>query len=261
MPTDVSYLGALLAGLISFLSPCVLPLVPPYLCYMTGVTLDQLTGDADETIARRTVMLSAAAFVLGFSTVFVALGATASVVGQFARELFSLQWELPFTRGGQPVTIPVLPVVGGTIIIAMGLHFLGVFRIGLLHRQLRVDVDNRAGPVGSYLLGLAFAVGWTPCIGPVLGTILFVAGSEDTVARGASLLAVYSLGLGIPFIVAGLFAGPFLHFMRRFRGHLGTVEKTMGAALVVTGLLIMSGQITAFSFWILSVFPDLGLIG
>jgi cytochrome c-type biogenesis protein len=244
MPIEVSHWGALLAGLISFLSPCVLPLVPPYLCYMAGVTLDQLTGESDETIARRTIMLSSAAFVLGFSTVFVAAGATASVIGRFVASYSD-----------------VLAVAGGVIIIVMGLHFLGVFRIALLHRQLRVDIDNRAGPVGSYLLGLAFAVGWTPCIGPVLGTILFVAGAEQTAARGAGLLAVYSLGLGVPFIVAGLFAGPFLHFMRHFRSHYEKVERVMGAALVLTGILIMTGQITAFSFWLLSIFPNLALIG
>ena len=244
MSIDVSYWGALLAGLISFLSPCVLPLVPPYLCYMAGVSLDQLTGQSSEVVAKRTVMLSAAAFVLGFSTVFVTLGATASVVGRFVAGYAD-----------------ILAVVGGSIIVVMGLHFLGLFKIPFLQRTLRVDVDNRAGPVGSYLLGLAFAIGWTPCIGPVLGTILFVAGSEQTVGRGAGLLAVYSLGLGLPFIVAGLFAGSFMKFMRRFRTHLGTVERAMGAALVVTGVLFITGQITAFSFWILSIFPNLALIG
>jgi cytochrome c-type biogenesis protein len=244
MPIDVSHWGALLAGLVSFLSPCVLPLVPPYLCYMAGVSLDQLTGDSDEVVAKRTVMLSSAAFVLGFSTVFVTMGATASVLGRFVAGYAD-----------------VLAVVGGAIIVVMGLHFLGLFKIAFLQRQLRVDIDSRAGPVGSYLLGLAFAVGWTPCIGPVLGTILFVAGSEQTAMRGAGLLAVYSLGLGLPFILAGLFAGRFLHFMRRFRGHLGTVEKAMGAALVVTGILFMTGTITTFSFWILSIFPEMALIG
>jgi cytochrome c-type biogenesis protein len=244
MPIEVTYWGALLAGLVSFLSPCVLPLVPPYLCYMAGVSLDQLTGQSDEVVAKRTVMLSSAAFVLGFSTVFVTLGATASAIGRFVASYAD-----------------VLAAVGGAVIIVMGLHFLGVFKIPFLQRTLRVDVDNRAGPVGSYLLGLAFAIGWTPCIGPVLGTILFVAGAEETVGQGALLLAVYSLGLGVPFIVAGLFAGRFIDFMRSFRTHLGTVERVMGGALVLTGVLFMTGQITAFSFWILSIFPNLALIG
>lgn len=245
MDVNVTHWGALLAGLVSFLSPCVLPLVPPYLCYLAGVSLDQLTGDTDETVAKRTVMLSALAFVLGFSTIFVLLGATASVIGRFVASYLG-----------------VLSIIGGLIIIVMGLHFLGVFRIALLHRQARFEVRSHpAGPIGSYLFGVAFAVGWTPCIGPVLGTILFVAGAEQTAGRGAVLLAIYSLGLGLPFLIAGFFAGPFMHFMQRFRTHLGTVEKTMGAMLVVTGVLFMTGQITTFSFWLLSLFPSLAQIG
>lgn len=245
MPIDVPLSGALLAGLISFLSPCVLPLVPPYLCYLAGVSLDQLTGQASEAVAKRTVFFSALAFVLGFSTVFVLLGATASVVGRMLAAHLDL-----------------LGIIGGTIIIVMGLHFLGVFRIGLLYRQARWEVRSHpAGPLGSYLVGFAFAVGWTPCIGPVLGAILLVAGAEQTALRGATLLAAYSLGLGIPFLVAGLFAGPFMHWMGRFRRHVATVEKAMGGLLVVTGVLFVTGQITTFSFWLLSLFPSLALIG
>ncbi len=245
MAIDITLLGAVLAGLISFLSPCVLPLVPPYLCYMAGVSLDQLTGQNDQAVAKRTVMLSSTSFVLGFSTIFVALGATASALGGLVTRF---AWELS--------------LIGGAIIVIMGLHFLGVFRIALLARQARLEVRNQqAGPVGSYLVGLAFAIGWTPCIGPILGTILLVAGAEQTVARGATLLFAYSLGLGIPFLVAGLFAGPFMRFMARFRNQMGKVEKTMGAALVVTGVLFMTGQITTFSFWLLSIFPSLATLG
>jgi len=244
MVIDVTHGGAVLAGLVSFLSPCVLPLVPPYLCYMAGVSLDQLTADGEERVARRTVMLSAVAFVLGFATIFISLGAAASAVGQLVR-----------------THLDVLSVVGGLIIIVMGLHFLGVFRIGFLLRQVRVERAHPAGPVGSYVMGLAFAFGWTPCIGPVLAAILAVAGSEATVTQGAGLLAAYSLGLGIPFLIAGFFAGPFMHFMRRFRGHLGTVEKVMGGLLVVTGVLFITGNISAASYWLLETFPALGSIG
>ncbi len=245
MAIDVTHGGAALAGLVSFLSPCVLPLVPAYLCYLAGVSLDQLTGQSDETVARHRVMLSALAFVLGFSTVFVALGAAASGVGQLIR-----------------THIDTLSVIGGIVIIVMGLHFLGVFKIHLLHRQARIEVRNHpAGPLGSYVVGLAFAFGWTPCIGPVLAVILGVAGTEATVARGAGLLAAYSLGLGIPFLVAGFFAGPFMHFMLHFRGHLGTVEKTMGGLLVVTGVLFITGHIATVSYWLLETFPVLGRIG
>jgi cytochrome c-type biogenesis protein len=148
------------------------------------------------------------------------------------------------------------------LIIAMGLHFLGVFHIRLLYRQVRWEARNYpAGPLGSYFVGLAFAIGWTPCIGPVLGTIWFVAGSEDTVVAGAGLLFAYSLGLGLPFLVAGFFAGSFMHFMRKFRAHVGKVEKAMGALLVVTGVLFITGQISTISFWLLDVFPSLALIG
>jgi cytochrome c-type biogenesis protein len=245
MAIDVTHGGAFAAGLISFLSPCVLPLVPPYLCYMAGVSLDQLTGQNEETVARQRVFFSALAFVLGFATVFVILGAAATALGQLVRQYLDM-----------------LSILGGIVIIVMGLHFLGVFKIAFLYRQARMEVRNHpAGPLGSYLVGLAFAFGWTPCIGPVLGAILGIASAEQTVSRGAILLAVYSLGLGIPFLIASLFAGPFMHFMRRFRGHIDKVEKTMGGLLVITGILIISGQITTFGFWLLSVFPSLGQLG
>lgn len=245
MPIDISIGAALLAGLISFVSPCVLPLVPPYLCYLAGVSLDQLTGDQPTTVGRRTVFLSSVTFVLGFSTIFVLLGAAATFLGQLLRSY-----------------LDILTIVGGGIIIVMGLHFLGVFRIGFLHRQARMEVRNhQVGMLGSYLMGLAFGFGWTPCIGPVLSVILGLAGTEDTVGSGALLLAVYSAGLGIPFIAAGLFAGTFMRLMKRFRGHVGKVEKAMGALLVVTGVLFVTGQITTIAFWLLNMFPGLAQLG
>jgi len=243
MSVEVTHWGALIAGLLSFLSPCVLPLVPPYLCYIAGLSLDQLTEG--EVAARRQVFLSALAFVLGFSTVFVTLGATASALGRLVASHLN-----------------TLAILAGIAIIIMGLHFLGVFRIGLLYREKRMEVRNRpAGLVGAYVIGLAFAIGWTPCIGPVLAAILLVAGSEETVSRGAILLAVYSLGLGIPFLATSLFAGAFIGLMKRFRAYIGAVEKTMGVLLVVTGILFMTGQITNFSFWLLSTFPGLATLG
>ena len=245
MLIDVPLGGALIAGLLSFVSPCVLPLVPPYLCYMAGVSLDQLTGQASDTVARRTVLFAALAFVLGFTTVFVALGATASAIGRLVASY-----------------LDILAVVAGVLIIVMGLHFLGVFKLGVLYREARMEVRNHpAGIIGSYLIGLAFAIGWTPCIGPVLATILMVAGSEQTVGRGAGLLAVYSLGLGLPFIAAALFAGPFVRLVRRFRGGVATVEKAMGALLVATGVLFITGQMTTISFWLLDLFPGLAQLG
>ena len=248
MTSSVTLAGALAAGLISFVSPCVLPLVPPYLAYMAGVSLDELQGTAAEDgarLARRRVVVAAAAFVAGFTTVFVLLGATASALGQAVRQYMDL-----------------LAYAAGIAIILMGLHFLGVFRIPLLYREARVTVARKpAGPLGAYLIGLAFGFGWTPCIGPVLAAILAVAGSRDTVGEGAFLLGVYSLGLGLPFMAAALFAGPFMGLMRRFRAHMGLVEKGMGGLLVLTGVAFLTGQIERMAFWLIETFPVLSTIG
>jgi cytochrome c-type biogenesis protein len=234
------------AGVLSFLSPCVLPLVPPYLTYMSGASFEQLRDDhaSHGRVWRRSVFTSLF-FILGFSLVFVTLGATATAFGQAFRQ-----------------ALPVLTPVAGLLIIAMGLHFLGVYRIGLLDRQVRHSGPSVAsGPLGGLLLGLAFAIGWTPCIGPVLAAILAVAASRDTAFEGAGLLGLYSLGLGVPFLLAGIAIGPFLTFFSTFRRHLGVVEKVMGALLVVTGLLFLTGQFTAISYWFLETFPVLSTIG
>jgi len=243
---DITYFGALIAGLLSFLSPCVLPLVPPYLCFLGGTTFDQLAGE-DETPAHvyQTVVLSSVAFVLGFTTVFVILGATATVLGQLVI-----------------VNLPILAKIAGVIIIIAGLHFLGVFHIPILHREARYHADTRpAGLIGAYVIGLAFAFGWTPCIGPVLGAILAVAAGEDSVRQGVSLLFVYSLGLGIPFILAAVAIRPFMSALQRFKGHLVIMEKVLGAFLVLTGILFLTNSITLIAGWILQTFPALATIG
>ena len=246
MIQDVTIIGAVLAGVLSFVSPCVLPLVPPYLGFLAGVSLEQLTDESEgNREASRRVFFSALVFVLGFSTVFVLLGATASFLGQFIRGY-----------------LDYLGYIAGAVVIIMGLHFLGVFRIGLLYREARVHVDKKpAGPLGAYLIGLAFGFGWTPCVGPILAAILFVAGTEDTVGKGALLLSAYAIGLGIPFLIAALFAGPFLKFMARFRKHMGAVEKTMGGVLVLTGVMFLTGQMAVLSYWLLETFPALQVIG
>jgi cytochrome c-type biogenesis protein len=241
--TDVSYPMAAFAGLVSFLSPCVLPLVPPYLSFMAGTAIEDFAAGGERRV-RRDVPLVALLFVLGFSTVFVLLGATASVFGQVLRAY-----------------IDILSIAAGIVIIAMGLHFLGVFRIALLFREKRLQVEKPAGPLGAYVMGVAFAFGWTPCIGPVLAAILAVAGSEDSVGRGASLLAVYSLGLGIPFILAAFAMENAVSFIRRFRAHLGKVEKAMGLLLVLTGIAFLTGSMNIFSFWLIETFPALGKLG
>ena len=244
MTPDVTLLAALFAGLVSFLSPCVLPLVPPYLVYLAGASLERLTDDDPKTGSMRDMLLAAFLFVCGFSTVFVALGASASVFGSLIR-VYSAE----------------LGIVAGVAIIVMGLHFLGITPIALLHRQKRLELVKPVGLWGAYAMGLAFAFGWTPCIGPILATILAVAASEQTVARGASLLAVYSLGLGIPFMLAAFAVEPFAAFLVRFRRHLVHVERAMGGLLVLTGIAFLTGFVSQASYWILEMFPALGKIG
>ncbi|MCW5696535.1 MAG: cytochrome c biogenesis protein CcdA [Bauldia sp.] len=251
---DATLWSVFTAGIISFVTPCVLPLVVPYLCFLAGVTLDDL-GESTNAEIRRRVLANSAAFVLGFSAVFIALGATASAIGQSLRRL-----DMTVNLFGTQVGL--FSVVAGVIIIAMGLHFLGVYRIAFLDREARFQVRQKpTGLLGSFVVGLAFGFGWTPCIGPILGTVLSVAGTEETVGRGAVLLAFYSLGIGVPFLIAAFFAGPFMRLMRRFRRYMGTVEKVMGGLLVATGILFIFGQMTAFSFWLLETFPALGTIG
>ncbi|NLH81542.1 MAG: cytochrome c biogenesis protein CcdA [Phyllobacteriaceae bacterium] len=244
MTSDLTILGTFGAGLLSFVSPCVLPLVPPYLAFIAGASLDEMSGSGWEA-ARRRIFWSSVAFVAGFATVFVAMGATASVFGSLVR-----------------AHLDVLAPAAGIAIIVMGLHFLGLFRIPLLYREARVRVDRRpAGPLGAYLVGLAFGFGWTPCIGPVLATILGVAASRDTVGEGAALLAVYAAGLGVPFLAAGAFSRPFMSLMRRFRAQMGVVEKITGALLVATGVAFLTGGIERLSFWLIETFPVLSQIG
>jgi cytochrome c-type biogenesis protein len=243
---DVSYAGALIAGLLSFLSPCVLPLVPPYLCFLGGVSVKQL-NEAEPLAAGagRRVFLAAVAFVLGFSSVFVALGATASSLGRAVGAHLQL-----------------LSYVAGAIIIVLGLHFLGVLRLVLLYREARFHPARQpAGVIGAYVVGLAFAFGWTPCVGPVLAAILFVAAAEDNVLCGASLLAAYAAGIGIPFLLAALAAQPFMRFMHRFRTYIHRVEQVTGLLLVITGLLFITGSIGDIAYWLLDTFPVLGRIG
>jgi cytochrome c-type biogenesis protein len=244
MKSDVTYFAALIAGLVSFLSPCVLPLVPPYLVFLAGTSLERFADKETEPQVKRETIAAAALFVLGFSTVFVALGASASVIGSLIRAYSG-----------------PLATIAGIIIVVMGLHFLGVTPIALLHRQKRLEVAKPVGLWGAYVIGLAFAFGWTPCIGPILAAILAIAASEQTVTTGAALLAVYSLGLGIPFIVAALAIEPFAAFLARFKRHLAWVERAMGALLVLTGIAFLTGSVNQMSFWLLETFPVLGKIG
>jgi cytochrome c-type biogenesis protein len=241
---DVSVPAALIAGLVSFLSPCVLPLVPPYLIYLTGATIEHVANDETATASRRAVMMSAVMFVLGFSTVFVALGASASLIGGLIRA-----WS------GE------LAVVAGIVIILMGLHFLGLTRIGLLMREGRLPIPKPVGLWGAYVMGLAFAFGWTPCIGPILAAILSVAAAEATVTKGAMLLAIYSAGLGIPFLIAAFMVEQFSSLFSRMKRHLATVERAMGVLMIVTGIGFLTGTVSNVSIWLLETFPSLQNFG
>ncbi len=243
---DVSYYGAFLAGLISFLSPCILPIVPFYLCYLAGITMNQFTDDGSiNDGSRRRVVFASILFALGIMTVFVGLGATASAFGQVLRSYFD-----------------ILRYVAGGLIMIMGLHFLGVFKIGLLYREARIETRNKpVSLLGAYVIGLAFAFGWTPCVGPILAAILFAAGAQDTVWQGTTLLFAYGLGMTLPFVIAAIFASQFMAFFARFRHHLGKVEKVMGGLLLIFGALVFFGQVNRIAQWMIDTFPQFQTLG
>ncbi len=235
-------LVALVAGLLSFLSPCVLPIVPPYLAYMAGASMDDIAAGRD---ADRRVLRTAVFFVLGLSTVFLFLGLAASSLG---RVLLAYQEQMM--------------LVSGAIIVIFGLHFLGVFRIGLLQREARIQTKTAGdNPLGAYVLGLAFAFGWTPCIGPVLGSILSLAAQEGSVERGMLLMGFYAVGLGVPFLLTALFLRQAIGLMSGMKRHMAVIERSMGALLVLVGVLMLTGAFTSMAFWLLDTFPALALIG
>ena len=233
---------ALLGGLISFASPCVLPIVPPYLAYMGGVSMDDMSATAQ---ARRRVVLAALFFVLGLSTVFILLGFTASSFGRLF--LSNQDW---FVSGA------------GILVMVFGAHFLGVMRIGLLDREARIEGGGRGGSAfGAYILGLAFAFGWTPCLGPILGTILALAADTANPAKGVILLATYAAGLGIPFVLVAVFFPSLKGLMAWMKRHMMRIERIMGLLLWTVGLMMVTGQFTQFSWWILEQFPALSSLG
>lgn len=233
---------ALLAGLISFLSPCVLPIVPPYLAYMSGVSVSELSSDDRE---RNPALLPALFFVLGLSTVFLFLGFTASAIGS----LF-LTYQSWFNA------------IAGILVMGFGAHFVGIYRIGFLDREARIDVGDRGGSsFGAYVLGLAFAFGWTPCIGPQLGAILSLAASEGSVTRGTTLLAVYAMGLGVPFLLVAAYLPRLGGLMGWMKRHMEQIERVMGLLLWTVGLLMLTGGFSRFSYWLLETFPGLAMLG
>lgn len=233
---------ALAAGIVSFLSPCVLPIVPPYLAYMSGVSVSDLSDGAQ---GRNKALMPALFFVLGLSTVFLLLGFTASAIGT----LF-LSYQTWFNT------------IAGILVMIFGAHFIGIYRIGFLDREARMDVGDQGGSAfGAYILGLAFAFGWTPCIGPQLGAILSLAASEGSVTRGTLLLAVYAAGLGIPFLLVAAFLPRLTGVMGWMKRHMEQIERVMGLLLWTIGLLMLTGGFSAFSYWLLENFPALANLG
>ena len=234
--TSVSLGVALMAGVLSFLSPCVLPLVPSYLSFVTGMSLE----DLQEGVDRRATLVHSLLFVAGFSLIFILLGASASFLGVFLN--YYGDW---------------IVRIGGVVIIILGLHLVGIFRIAPLLRERRVHVsDKPAGYLGTLGVGAAFGAGWTPCIGPVLGGILTLAGTQDTVWAGVGLLSVYSLGLAIPFLLSALALDAFLKGFSRFRTLLPIVEKVSGVMLIVLGLLLVTGSFTILSAYLVRFTPE-----
>lgn len=227
---SVSVFAAFVAGIVSFLSPCVLPLVPGYISIVSGISLEQLQADRSASMTR-TVVVNSVFFILGFSVIFIALGASATLLGQVIM--------------GQ---MAILYRAAGIIIIIFGLHLMGVFKIPFLYQDKRFhNVDKPRGMAGAFVLGLAFAFGWTPCIGPILAGILTFAGTKETVYQGIFLLAVYSAGLGLPFLLTSLGLDRFLSFYGRFKQHLHTVEVVSGVLVVTVGVLILTNNFTRLS--------------
>ena len=240
MNQSVSLLAAFAAGFLSFVSPCVLPLIPGYISFVSGASMDEMRGGSGAAVTSRAqIFFTSLAFVIGFSIVFIALGASATAVGKFM-----------FAR------LPLLSKIAGVILIVFGLHTMGVFRLAFLDAEKRVHTQRKpAGPLGAMLVGVAFAFGWTPCIGPILGGILAIAGSKNSVSEGVTLLAVYSLGLGIPFLITSLAINQFFAATKRIRKYYHAIEVTSGALIVAIGVLILTGQLTIITRYLQPYLP------
>ncbi|MHB8145674.1 MAG: cytochrome c biogenesis CcdA family protein [Vulcanimicrobiaceae bacterium] len=238
---QVGYPAAFAAGIVSFVSPCILPIVPAYLSFLAGISFDQL-ATTDQTVAsRRRILAAAAAFCAGFITVFVLLGASASVVGRLLAD-----------EAG------TIAKISGVLIVLLGLHYVGAFRLPWLDRDIRFHpLIKKSGPIGAYVIGLAFAFGWTPCVGPILATILVIAGNSHDLLRGVALLLAYGLGIAIPFLAAALAFGTFSKFFTVIKRHMRAVEISSGVLLIATGTLIAIGSIANVSGWLLRAFPFL----
>jgi cytochrome c-type biogenesis protein len=245
MDLEVGYGAAAVAGLLSFLSPCILPIVPFYLCYLAGISYDTLTqSDGQAQRSKSHVIVSSIMFAVGVTLVFVAMGASATAIGQQFREWFD-----------------VLKYAAAALIFLMGLHFLHILRISLLYREARLDAgERRWGVIGALLIGMAFAFGWTPCVGPILAAILFTASGADSASQGALLLLSYALGMTLPFVLAAVFIGPFLAWAARFRRHMQWIERVMGGLLIVFSVMIATDSMNIVAGWLLQIAPDIGTL-
>ncbi len=242
---NVGILTAFGFGLLSFVSPCVLPIVPGYLSFISGLTFDEMQDSGGRSLLRNKILGNSLFFVLGFSLVFIALGASATVVGKFLHE-----------------QINVIGKVAGVVIVLFGIHMAGFYRIPFLNYEKRFhSAGKKLGYFGSFLVGLAFAFGWTPCIGPILAAILTIASQQDTIGKGVILLTSYSLGLGIPFILTGVSISAFYSVFDRFKRYFHTVELVGGIMLIAVGALIFTNSLTILSGYLSKWFPFLGEIG
>ena len=241
---EISYFYVVLAGLLSFLSPCVLPIVPGYLCFLAGTSLDKIASGEDAS-KERNVFYFALSFVFGFSTVFILLGASATLLSGLIYEY-----------------LDILRVVGGIVIIIFGIHFMQIIQLPFLNRDTRYQIESyRPGIVGSYVIGLSFAFGWTPCIGPILGSVLSIAASSETVTYGIVLLMLYSAGLGIPFLLAAYAINGFMKFLSKIRNYIRAIEIFTGVLLVIFGILILTNRIQELAFFFIKYFPFLTQFG
>jgi cytochrome c-type biogenesis protein len=242
--TEISYFYVVLAGLLSFLSPCVLPIVPGYLCFLAGTSLDKIASGEDAS-KERNVFYFALSFVFGFSTVFILLGASATLLSGLIYEY-----------------LDILRIVGGIIIIIFGIHFMQIIQLPFLNRDTRYQIESyRPGVVGSYVIGLSFAFGWTPCIGPILGSVLSIAASSETVTYGIVLLMLYSAGLGIPFLLAAYAINGFMRFLIKIRNYIRVIEIFTGVLLVIFGILILTNRIQELAFLFIKYLPFLTQFG
>lgn len=228
---NVSIIMALLAGLASFLSPCILPMIPSYLAFITGISLEELSQDQNLKKVRKSVITNSLFFILGFSILFIAMGASATFLGKFLSR--NIRW---------------LEIIGGSLVVILGLHFAGLFKIKFLDREKKIHLNKKPlGLFGTVLVGMAFGAGWTPCVGPILGSILTMAAATQDIAKGIILLISYSIGLGIPFLLAGLLIHKFFEYFKTIQKYFRVITLVGGILLVIIGILLITGYFTTIS--------------